>query len=409
MALQNWCKWAERYFLKVLFGLGVIIGSEPLAVLGNAAFASSGGFNPLSVSFVSGLLGWSLGWVPCGTSGACVALRRTLNGGRTWSVEPVPASLAVLVDRRRYGRPLLLVAGPQSWLNIRFANSEDGWIFGGLPNGGPLLWSTHNGGFTWQRQPARGLSPDNPIIDVEASRSTVYLMAINEAERVVVESSPIDKDDWHLDQTTLLPLPAGGGEPSGSFVFRGGHGWLVEGNDRGVTGSAELEGSTRWVAWESPCRSVGNSYAVPAASNASDLAVICVMGGFASPLSPSAPPGASLGSSWLYFSNNVGASFYHGPELIPIHDSFGPVLAYPEPGTIVMQRAGPGGNALIVSFNFGKSWQVAWHVALPRYFSNLVFVTATDGFALVVSGPSAAGSILISTRDGGRRWTEVNF
>ena len=70
-----------------------------------------------------------------------------------------------------------------------------------------------------------------------------------------------------FDETPDLFLPAGGGELVGSFVLQGGSGWLVEGNDRGITGSAELQGMDRWTNWAPPCQSVGNSLTVPAASH----------------------------------------------------------------------------------------------------------------------------------------------
>ena len=122
---------------------------------------------------------------------------------------------------------------------MRFANILDGWIYGGLPNGGPVLWSTHNGGASWQKAPLTGLANDAPVLDLETAHGTVYLMAISKAQqRVDIQSSPVGQDAWRLDQTPDLFLPAGGGELVGSFVLQGGSGWLVEGNDRGITGSA---------------------------------------------------------------------------------------------------------------------------------------------------------------------------
>ena len=108
---------------------------------------------------------------------------------------------------------------------------------------GRLLWSTHNGGASWHRVPLTGLANDDPILDLETARGTVYLMAIGKTQlRVVVESSPVGQDAWRLDQAPDLFLPAGGSQPVGSIVLQGGKGWLVEGNDRGITGQRRAPG-----------------------------------------------------------------------------------------------------------------------------------------------------------------------
>jgi len=372
-----------------------------------AAFAATptAVFSPLSVTFVSSLTGWALGWAPCRASGACLALRRTTDSGRYWSVEPVPRGLAATVDKKTYGQPLLLNAGPGSWLNVRFANPADGWIYGGLPNGRALMWSTHDGGTTWRQLPLPGLYPDDPVFDLEAANGTVYFMAMDQDETVTVESSPVGVDAWHRDPTPALTLPAGGAQPGGSIVLEARHGWLVEGNDRGVTGSAVLERDGHWATWAPPCETVGNSYAVPAPSNGADLVAVCVMGGFASPLSKSAPPGASLGSSWLYFSADGGKSFHHGPELLPLHDYFGGVLASPRPGVVVTDRSGGNSEQLIASFDNGQHWRTVYQ----GYFFYLGFTSPTQGAGLVQVSTGTGRSVMVMTYDGGHHWSKVHF
>ncbi len=362
-------------------------------------------FSPLSVTFISPMTGWVRGSVLCRDPGACLALRRTTDAGRTWSAVPVSRGLAATVDKKVYGQPLLVYPGPGSWLNVRFANPADGWIYGGLPNGGPLLWSTHDGGATWRQQALPGLYRDDPIFDLEAANGTVYLMAMDEDEAVTVESSPASRDAWHQDPTPALTLPAGGAQPGGSIVLDAGHGWLVEGNDRGVTGSAVLEGAGQWRAWTPPCEAVGDSYTVPAAPNGPDLVAVCVMGGFASPLPKSAPLGASLGSSWLYFSANGGESFHHGPELVPRHDYFGGVLASPRPGVIVTDRLGNDREQLIASFDGGRHWQAVYQ----GYFFYLGFTTPTQGVGLAQLSAGTGHSEMAMTFDGGHHWSRVNF
>ena len=384
--------------------LGALVAGPASALAAPTRVAStSSAFNPLSVTFVSLDTGWALGTVPCGNAHACVALRETVNAGASWSALPLPARL---VTAARHGAGALVSDEPfGGGLNVRFANVLNGWIYGGLPNGGPLLWSTHNGGFSWHRVPVAGLASDAPILDLETARGTVYLMAINKGQqRVAVESSPIGQDAWRFDQTPDLFLPAGGGELVGSFVLQGGSGWLVEGNDRGITGSAELQGMDRWTNWAPPCQSVGNSLTVPAASTANNLVAICVMGGFASPLSNSAPPGAKLGSTWLYSSSNGGQSFHANGQLGVLGGPFfGGVLGSPVPNAVVTSRSTGTTNQLVASLNGGRNWSVVFRGNLFY----LGFTSPTQGVGLVQS-PSNSTS-MIMTFDSGHHWSRVNF
>jgi hypothetical protein len=132
--------------------------------------------------------------------------------------------------------------------------------------------------------------------------------------------------------------------------------------ERGTIGSARLAGG-RWIRWTPPCAGVGHSFAFPAVSSARDLVAVCVMGGFAHPLSRSAPPGAKLRSSWLYLSADGGAGFRAGPELPNHAGSYAAVggpIASPVPGAILFGAPDPktGREALIASFDGGMHWSV---------------------------------------------------
>jgi hypothetical protein len=299
-------------------------------------------------------------------------------------------------------------------LNVRFANADDGWIYGSLPvptkvNGypsatfKPVFWSTHDGGLEWKLQPQSWFYSEGPVLDLEATSSTVYLMAFNKSFNVTVESSPVGQDSWHVSDSKGLSTPAGGGPLSGAIILSGSHGWLVEGNDRGTTGSAQLNDSGRWVPWTPPCESVGDSLAVPAASTSSDLIVACVMGGYASTLSSTAPRGATLGSTWLYTTDNAGRTFTAGPELGRDNVYFGSVLASPKPTTILITRNISPHQELLASFDGGRHWTAV-------YFGNVSFmhfVTSAEGVALV--RPSKGPNQLIMTFDGGYNWFPIPF
>ena len=243
-----------------------------------------------------------------------------------------------------------------SGLNVRFANLLDGWVYGGFPNGGAVLWSTHNGGASWHRVALTGLANDDPILDLETVLGTVYMMTIDKTQlRVAVESSPVGQDAWRPDQAPALFLPAGGGQPVGSIVLQGGKGWLVEGNDRGITGSAELQGTNLWARWTPPCQSVGNSFTVPAASTADNLVAICVMGGFAFPRPRALLRAQSSAPRGRNPPGDGGNSFQAGPELGLLGGPFfGAVLGSPVPGAIVTSRSINSTNQLVASFDGGS-------------------------------------------------------
>jgi len=392
--------------------VGALATGGPLA-FGSAVGSGSAGahFNPGSVTFVSLDTGWALGTARC-AGGACLALRETTDAGRSWSARPLPTSLVAAADRRVGG--VLAELYGSSGLNVRFADLRDGWIYGGLAVPArrvgvayvaiePTLWSTHDGGVIWRRQPLPGFGPQGSIFDVEAAAATVYLMATNTTPRVIVESSPVAEDRWHVSSAVRMGLPAGGAQASGAIVLQGSSGWLVEGNDRGTTGSARLDSNGQWVEWAPPCASVGHSYAVPAPSTPRNLVAVCVMGGFAYPLSPAAPGGATIGSSWLYFSNDGGNTFEAGPELGPRGDFFGGVLASPIPGVILIGHGAGNGQDLVASFDGGIRWTVVYRGQLVF----LGFTSPTQGVGIVRSSNST--TTMIMTFDGGHHWAAVTF
>jgi hypothetical protein len=370
-------------------------------------------FNPVSVTFVSLDIGWALGTAPCAKTGTCLALRQTTDAGRTWISRPLSTALLAAADRVVNGR---LAAQYYDQLNVRFANTQDGWIYGALPGPTPpqgvnfiepvqYLWSTHDGGRVWQRQSFDWLGKYGTFFDLEASNGTVYVMGENKTYHVTVESSPIGDDSWHVVNAEQLGLPAGGAQPSGSIVLNGSSGWLVVGNDRETSGAARLSSDGKWLPWTPPCTTVGNSFATPAASSSATLVAVCEMGGFAQGLSPQAPSGAKLGSSWLYFSHDGGNTFEAGPELLWVVDGNSGVMASPAPGVILLGRFASTG-ALMASFDAGVHWRDVYH---GEPF-NLGFTSATQGVGLVEKplGPIGTNT-MIMTHDGGHHWSRVTF
>jgi hypothetical protein len=367
-------------------------------------------FEPRSVTFISSHTGWVLGTVPCAHQGPCLALRETTDAGRSWFARRFPASLAAAAKRKINGLPSELIDGVP--LSIHFADPRDGWIYGALAvparQAGisysiePALWSTHDGGMIWRQQPPRTLGPggEGTILNVQSAAGTAYMMEATSTYDVIVKSSPVGADRWRLSSGAVhLGHPAGGSLQSGAFVLQGRSGWLVEGNDRGTTGSAQLNGRGQWVNWTPPCASLGGTFAIPAASTPQDLVAMCVMGGFASQLPSSAPSGATLGSSWLYFSSDGGKTFNAGPELGPQGSFFSDVLASPSADVIFIDDE----HGLTASFDGGAQWSVVYR-GQP---SSLAFTGPSQGVGIVQSSNQATRMIM--TLDGGHTWTPVTF
>jgi hypothetical protein len=387
----------------------------------------SGNFRPVSVTFVSLNQGWALGTVPCRATGACLALIATTDAGHTWSDRPLPGKLEALADRpvtnglpagtAGYIRqPAVLYGG--YGLSVRFANTADGWIWGGLPSSAGAvqaeLWSTHNGGATWREVavlPGSLAQYDGSVLDLEAASGYAYLMAPNNHGGVNIESTPVGSDAWHVDKTPAMFQPAGGSQLGGAIVLQGGSGWALTGNDRGVTGSARLVSPKNgtWAPWASPCNKVGGSFVVPAAPTTSYLVTVCQMGGFAYSLPKYAPPGAKLGSWWLYLSRDGGQSWTSGPELGPGPYAFAGLVASPAPGTTFVTRDFAGTTPLAqlrASFDGGRTWTTAYN----GQFLYLGFTSPLQGVGILRrSASNAAMTEMVMTFNGGKHWEPVHF
>jgi hypothetical protein len=125
--------------LTIAFVSGCGAAAAPVAAHDVAASRSPAGtgssarpaFLPLSFTAVSVTHWWVLGAVPCGAKD-CLSIKTTTNGGATFRSLPAP--------------PGTFGTGPgasPAESSIRFADAEDGWVFG------PKLYATHDGGLRW--------------------------------------------------------------------------------------------------------------------------------------------------------------------------------------------------------------------------------------------------------------------
>jgi hypothetical protein len=394
----------------LLYEFGGTKGGPPHQTASNLNGSPAARFTPFSTSLPTDSKGWVLGTVKCSDRRTCMQLRSTRDGGATWKLESLPAGLLKPADERVGLNAIAAVypVYPYGLLNVRFANVRDGWIYGTIPSidrfGGittsrwlVLLWSTHDGGTTWTKQNPPGLGSQGPTFDLEASSREVYLLGEGLTFTAVLVESPVQSDHWSVVKTPPLEFPAGGSANEGDIVLSGHAGWLVEGNDRGVTGSLRLNQDGQWTRWSPPCASVGDSYAVPVASDTRHLDVVCEIGGVFAQPSPKAPPGATPGSWWLYVSSNAGSSFHAASELHPAGDYFS-ALAWPTPKTLFSYYGVGFPGELVMSRDEGKSWHVVFH-GLVTY---LHFVNATNGIGIAES-PSNTSEMIV-THNGGQSW-----
>ena len=114
-------------------------------------------FEAASASFVSAQAGFVLGTRHCGELPCKALLRKTVNGGRTWTSVPAPAVSLV---------PPFTAPPLSDVSTVRFENASDGWLFN------PGLWATTDGGAQWHR-----VSLPGEVIAVAAADGMVFAAA----------------------------------------------------------------------------------------------------------------------------------------------------------------------------------------------------------------------------------------
>ena len=326
------------------------------------------GFQVASVTFVSTQDGWVLGTAPCG-SGSCLAIARTQDGGASWSsVTPPPTSYSG--------------AGGSGISAIRFADTQDGWAYGGQ------LWATHDAGTTWSQISLPGLSAGSgtpAIQELEASGGYVQAVYFG-SSGFLIATSPVGTDSWLVSATTLAF--GGGPVPVAQLVLQGSSGWIVE-NDRVVVRGARLQ-SGSWAAWTPPCATVEGP-ATLAASSPQDLIAVCddgLWGGV-----------GGSNAERAYVSSNGGASFTQLLTALPSACQ-GAALASPSSS---VAATGCGGT-IEGTFNGGSTWTGVYSAG--GAISYLGFTTSSQGVAIQTAGSSSLGSLLMTT-DGGHSWAPV--
>ena len=339
--------------------------ASPSATPATPAPTPIAGFQAASVTFVSSQDGWVLG-----TVGGSLALARTQDGG---SVTPPAAAF--------YTGP-----GSTGVDAIRFANQEDGWVYG------YDLYATQNGGASWTQVALPGLNLSTgvtPIQELETSAGSVAAVISGTAD-FLIDTAVVGSNSWTTSPTTVAY--GAGPIPEAQLVLQGSSGWVVE-NDRVVAGGARLQ-SGAWAAWTAPC-STANGPATLAGSSSTNLIAACEAGLYGGTSSP---------TEQAYTSTTGGGSFTELATALPSACQGSSVLSSP---TTSVAAAGCGGE-IVASFNGGGSWATVFTGSGNTSISYIGFTTPTQGVAIEASLTDSAGPLLM-THDGGHTWAAVTI
>lgn len=335
-------------------------------------------FQPVSVTFVSANEGWVLGGVPC-ASGQCPFIVRTLDGGRTWT--PVAAPATTVTSGSPVSPGSVDLAGGVD--GIRFADPLDGWVFG------PELWSTHDGGATWQRVSLPGGS-SVAVVALEARAGSAQAAVYQPATEFAVATSPVTSDHWTIGAVSTSM--GAGPVPQAGLALAGRSGWMLVVN-RTVVGGLAL-GGTGWVSWQPPCLGV-NGPALLAASDASHVVAACDEGVWGP------GPGATTYApeEHLYVSTNGGTSFTRSAAALPLSGIS--AIAAPTSSVIAVAASQASGSAVAISADGGQTWTTALQLG-TAHVDYLGFTTSSQGVLVADTG-------MWMTRDGGQTWSQVAF
>lgn len=338
------------------------------------ASCAPGQIGPEGASFISASEGWLLGvtlkdcW---GSDRSRIVVRKTTDGGREWS--PVPAPPAPWSGGAS--------VAPDSVDAIYFADARDGWAFG------PGLWSTHDGGATWQRVGTGGRSVES-LAATDGHAVAAFLTCGTQCGRGVwpsfaIETAPVGSDGWR-------PVPGTAGRGMPRVMTAGGTAYALDAGS--LQGPAQLltgpaDGAAGWRRQVTPCANIGANTGM--AVTASSIVLGCAM------------LGAHPASTHLYRSDDSGAHWREFSYL-GLYDGASVVDVSPD-GVLLV-----GGNidGLRLSYDGGRSWQSPANVnASPQIQVSGVIGAAmtsdSDGYVIALYGP------VWVTSDRGRTWAPV--
>jgi photosystem II stability/assembly factor-like uncharacterized protein len=278
---------------------------------------------------------------------------------------------------------------------LRFADSEDGWI------SGPALYSTHDAGLVWTRIALGGLKGSNSSVGaLEAADGYVYAEVAEATDAntygpVVLFGSRTDADAWFsVPSVTTGPAGFVGNISVAQGVF-----WLSmhpaivtpEDSESLSTLYRSVDG-VNWRSEPQPCPS--DSVASVGAATSTRVFVVCAAGGAA---------GSQVKTAYL--SNNGGATYERVADP-PFGGDYNGVAASTTSLTVL---AASGASEIYSSFDAGQTWTTTLGIGDGGLgFSSVGFTTATQGVAIHGQTQYPESLQLFMTRDGGHAWAAVD-
>ncbi len=363
--------------MRMSFGSAVALAALPalFLALGAGSVSASGnppppkGFEADSASFVSAQTGFVLGARRCSELPCKALLRKTVNGGKTWTSVPAPA---VSLVPPFTGAPLSAVS------TVRFSTASDGWLFN------PGLWATTDGGQHWHR-----ISLPGEVIAVAASDGTVFAAA--EPVNGSLNAAKLYRSQ--AGRTTWAPVA--GVAPANALAVSGHSVWA------GIAPnlSTSTDGGKHWSKLSFHCPAGYPDASPVAAASTANVALACANLGFPQ-------PGSSLKE--VFTSANGGRTFHLAGR--PGEPGEAGLLAMP-PGhpQVITLTATSGASYLYRSADGGKTWHRATFFDAGLGFRDLAYASASAGYLIhSTGGPVIAyGKGLLKSTNAGASWTHV--
>jgi photosystem II stability/assembly factor-like uncharacterized protein len=301
-------------------------------------------------------------------AGDRVEVARTSDGGSTWST-PVTAASFFLGDT------------PIPRFGVRFANVDDGWLFG------QGLYASTDGGITWL-----ATSVDAHVYDVAISGASVWAITDRGLFR-----SQAGATDW----TAMPGAPRTTGfGPVQLIRVSDAIAFIVQEAQFDDALYRTTDGGSSWSKVPIPC----SGYSMPIATlDGVHLLMLC----------GSEPSAGAQGKS-TYVSDDGGAdwtlrSFNDGTKSTGSIPVSGYVRELVSTG-LATAFMGTNRGDLFRSTDGGRTWTAANISQGDSFFSGLQFVDASDGWAAAVTANVALdGRVgLFRTTDGGATWHVVS-
>jgi photosystem II stability/assembly factor-like uncharacterized protein len=305
-------------------------------------------------------------------------VRVTQDGGKTWLPSPAPAAGQSWRIRG---------AGAPQARYIRFANQQDGWIYG------PGFFSSHDGGFTWFDE-----TESRQVLAVEVSHGNTWVIQRECAGSEMCRYSLLTSSDngYTWSQPKTLPnLPS---EKIELIQRDENTAWLLSAGspDFGLDHylAVTSDGGSTWRELHVPCAHEETAAPHIAEVGGTDLWIICARPAEGNQQEKIISHSKDGGTSWARIQSlPTGGTLDEFMMLTPQRG-----LASLEPST------------LLITGDSGHSWEQSLGAeAFPSPTTNLASAGGWACFFLDAQyGWVALHNVLFQTSDGGKNWSHQN-